>query len=121
LKISICKSGLPAAILGVLLLGAPASAQGMAASPAPMMDIDCSKVSDMMASGGGMKTPAMTGDVDQDSMAMAKMHMQAVMMLMNVEMKCGKDPKMKAAAAKSMDYYHGSPAMYNWPLISNGG
>jgi hypothetical protein len=121
LKFTICSSALLAAVLGVSLLGAPASAQGMMASPAPMMDVDCSKVSDMMAGGGMDHMPAMTGSVDQDTMAMAKMHMHAVMMLMNVEMKCGKDPKMKAAAMKSMDYYHGSPAMYNWPLIANGG
>ena len=82
----------------------PASAQAMA-SPAPMapMTIDCSKAGDMMMQAGKMNSSAaMTGDVDKDFVVVGMNQEKGMMMMMQVEMACGKDPKVKAAAAKSM-------------------
>jgi hypothetical protein len=79
---------------------APAAAQ-----PAPMMSmapIDCSKAGDMMMQAHAMTAPAMTGDVDKDFVANGMVQEKGMMMMMHVEMACGKDPKVKADAAKSM-------------------
>ncbi len=95
---------------------APAVAQPATASPAPMMSVDCAKASDMMMHGGKMDTPpAMTGNVDKDFTAMVAMEHKSMMMMMHVEMQCGKDPNVKAATAKALSdeqmwyetYFHG--------------
>ncbi len=83
-----------------LFQAGPASAQAM--SPAPMMAVDCSKAGDMMMQSNKMDSPAMTGDVDKDYMAMAMAHQKSMMMLMHVEMSCGKNEALKKEAAKSM-------------------
>jgi hypothetical protein len=56
----------------------------------------------MMSMSGKMDSPPMTGDVDKDFIAVGMLHEKSMMMLMQVEMACGKDPKIKAAVAKSM-------------------
>ena len=94
LIVAVCRIAMPAA---------PAAAQTASVSPPPMMNVDCAKAGDTMtASGKASEMPAMTGDVDKDFSAMAMMHMKAMMMLMQVEAKCGKDPKLKAAASQRM-------------------
>ena len=83
----------------------PAPVAAQMASPMPMMSmmpIDCSKAGDMMSQAGKMESPPMTGDVDKDFMAAGMVHEKAMMMMMQVEMACGKDPKVKAGVAKSM-------------------
>jgi uncharacterized protein (DUF305 family) len=47
---------------------------------------------------GGSAT--MSGDQDKDFMAIMMDHEKGTMMLMKVEAACGKDPKVKAMAAK---------------------
>lgn len=93
--------------LGMSLAIAPAGAQPASPdammSPGMMQSVDCSKAGDMMSQASKMDAgAAMTGDVDKDFMAMAMMHEKGMMMMQNVEMQCGKDPKIKAAAAKGM-------------------
>jgi len=91
---------LAAALSVNALQTAPAVAQ-----PAPMMSmmpIDCTKAGDMMSQANSMPMPAMTGDVDKDFVAVGMVKEKGMMMMMQVEMACGKDPKVKAAVAKSM-------------------
>ncbi len=109
MKIASIGSSLLATALTTAVLVAPAAAQSpspapmMMSSPGQMTSIDCSKAGDMMTQAGKMDDSAtMTGDVDKDFMAMGMMHEKGMMMLMQVEAKCGKDPKVRAAAAKGL-------------------
>lgn len=93
-----------AALAAVLSINALQAAPALA-QPAPMMSmapIDCTKAGDMMSQAGNMPAPPMTGDVDKDFVAVGMVHEKGMMMMMQVEMACGKDPKVKAAVAKSM-------------------
>ena len=103
MKIANIGLGLMAAALSVTVLGTAASAQPAMMSPEPAMTVDCTKAGDMMSQAGKMDSGmTMTGDVDKDFMAMAMMHEKGMMMMQQVEVQCGKDPKVKAAATKSM-------------------
>jgi len=80
-----------------ILVSAPA-----AADDKMMTKIDCTQAGSMMSDAAKMgTTTAMTGDVDKDFMAVEKDHEKGTSMLMKVEAACGKDPKMKAMAAKA--------------------
>jgi uncharacterized protein (DUF305 family) len=81
-----------------LVLSAPAKAMDDA-----MMKVDCSKAGSMMSDASKMGSSAtMTGDQDKDFMVVMMDHEKGTMMMMQVEAKCGKDPKMKAMAQKSI-------------------
>ena len=93
----------------------PASADAMtAASPAPAT-IDCSKASMMMhqamptehgaMQGGAMQGGAMAGDktVDQEFASSMMSMNKATISMAKIEIHCGKDPKVKAAAQKTLD------------------
>jgi uncharacterized protein (DUF305 family) len=80
-----------------LALGAPAKAADA------MMKMDCSKAGSMMSDASKMGSSAtMTGDQDKDFMVIMMDHEKGTMMMMKIEAQCGKDPKMKAMAQKSM-------------------
>ncbi len=80
-----------------LITSAPASADDA------MMKMDCSKAGSMMSDAAKMgSSTAMTGDQDKDYMVVMMDHEKGTMMLMKVEAACGKDPKMKAQAAKDL-------------------
>jgi hypothetical protein len=66
-----------------------------------MMKMDCSKAGSMMSDASKMgSSAAMTGDQDKDFMVIMMDHEKGTAMLFKVEAACGKDPKMKAMAAK---------------------
>jgi uncharacterized protein (DUF305 family) len=99
LKALVFALGLSTIAASSLLTSAPAGARDDA-----MTKIDCSKAGSMMSDAAKMgTTTAITGDVDKDFMAMAMDHEKGTMMLMKVEAACGKDPKMKAMAAKGIE------------------
>lgn len=54
----------------------------------------------MMTSMKGMQSMKATGDTDRDFATMMKMHHQAAIDMAQVELKTGKDPKMKAMAQR---------------------
>lgn len=78
-----------------------------------MMKMDCSKAGSMMSDAAKMgSTTAMSGDIDKDFMAMAMDHEKGTNMMMKVEAACGKDPKMKAMAAKAVTDSDARMAMF---------
>ncbi len=100
---------LTAAAVGPL----PATADEMAgASPAPAM-IDCSKATMMMhqampadhAMSGAMSGGSMGGQktVDQEFASSMVAMNKATIQMAKIEAHCGKDPKVKAAAQKTLD------------------
>jgi uncharacterized protein (DUF305 family) len=81
-----------------LVLSAPAKA-----ADDSMMKMDCSKAGSMMSDASKMgSTATMTGDQDKDFMVIMMDHEKGTMMMMQVEAQCGKDPKTKAMAQKSI-------------------
>jgi uncharacterized protein (DUF305 family) len=91
-----------------LALSAPAKAMDDA-----MMKVDCSKAGSMMSDASKMGSSAtMTGDQDKDFMIIMMDHEKGTMMMMQVEAQCGKDPKMKAMAQKSMAQEQERMAMF---------
>ena len=97
--------GLAAATTSAALLhAAPVAAQPSPAGAMAGPPVDCSKAGAMMSEAGKMSQtqPAMTGDVDKDFRAMMVPHEKAGMMMAQVEASCGKDPQLKAAAAKAL-------------------
>lgn len=89
--------------LGAMTSWATVSASAPAAAADAMMKMDCTQAGAMMSDAAKMgTTTAMTGDVDKDFMAMAMDHEKGTNMMMKVEAACGKDPKMKALAQKSL-------------------
>jgi|ERR1035438_3596425 uncharacterized protein (DUF305 family) len=79
-----------------LVLSTPAKAADDA-----MTKMDCSKAGSMMSDASKMGSAAtMTGDQDKDFMVIMMDHEKGTAMLFKVEATCGKDPKMKAMAAK---------------------
>jgi hypothetical protein len=81
-----------------------ASATGFASRPAvaadAMMKMDCTQAESMMTDAAKGSGPAMTGDLDKDFMLIVMDHEKGTAMIMKIEAQCGKDPKMKAMAAK---------------------
>ncbi len=106
MKIARFGLGFAAVALGFSLLSGSAVAQP--ASPGAMMSsgammVDCTKAGDTMMQAGKMDGgAAMTGDVDKDFAATAMMHEKSMMVLQQVEVQCGKNAKLKAAAAKGL-------------------
>ena len=98
LKALVFALGLSTIAASSLLMGAPAGADDKM-----MTKMDCSKAGSMMSEAAKMgATATMSGNVDKDFMAMAMDHEKGTHMMMKVEAECGKDPKMKAMAAKEM-------------------
>ncbi len=100
-----------AALFGVVAIAYGSS--GLAQAPGASSGGMEMKGSMMKGSGGGMEMKdsmmkgmkgmegmQMTGDADHDFAMMMKMHHQGAIEMAQVEMKSGKDPKMKAMAKK---------------------
>jgi hypothetical protein len=92
-----------------IVCSAPASADDKAMAT----KMDCSQAGSMMSDAAKMGTSTtMSGDVDKDFMAVAMDHEKGTNMLMKVEAACGKDPKMKAMAAKAVTDSDARMAMF---------
>jgi hypothetical protein len=81
-------------------LSAPATAPARAADS--MEKIDCSQAEAMFtdAAKSHVAADTMSGDIDKDFMMLAMDNEKATQKIMKIEAQCGKDPKMKAMAAK---------------------
>jgi hypothetical protein len=90
-----------------LVLNAPATADDKMMSGDKMMmtKIDCTQAGSMMSSAAKMgSAPAMmSGDTDEDFMAMMMDREKGTNKLLKIESQCGKNDKMKAMAMKEAD------------------
>lgn len=93
-----------ALVFALTLATATATASLSSTAPAqaadPMAKMDCTQAGSMMSDAAKGSSPTMTGDVDKDFMMIVMDHEKGTAMLMKIEAACGKDPKMKAMAAK---------------------
>ncbi len=86
--------------------GGPASAVNQPSAPkkdspmAPMESMGSDMRGAMMPSMKGMESMEMTGDADRDFAAMMKVHHQGAIDMAQMELKHGKDPKMRAMAKR---------------------
>jgi uncharacterized protein (DUF305 family) len=79
-----------------LVTSAPAGADDHA-----MMKMDCAKAGSMMSNAAMMgASETKSGDQDKDFMIMMWDREKGTHMMMKIEAECGKDPKVKAMAAK---------------------
>jgi uncharacterized protein (DUF305 family) len=98
LKSLVFALGLSTIAASSFITTAPATADDKMAAT----KMDCTQAGSMMSDAAKMgSTTTATGDVDKDFMAMAMEHEKGTNMMMKVEAACGKDPKMKAMAAKA--------------------
>ncbi len=67
---------------------------------APMESMGSDMRGAMMPSMKGMESMEMTGDADRDFAAMMKVHHQGAIDMAQMELKHGKDPKMRAMAKR---------------------
>ena len=108
LKAFVFALGLSTITASSFLMSAPAAARDDMA-----MKMDCSKAGSMMSDAAKMgSSTAMTGDIDKDFMVVAMDHEKGTNMLMKIEASCGKDPKMKAMAAKAVTDSDARMAMF---------
>ena len=93
-----------AAIFGAIFISALPGLAADAPAGGAMKGSDCH--SDMIAAGhmmdSAMMKGKMTGDVDHDAAMMLTANHHQMMALAKLEAKCGKDPKVKAAAADAL-------------------
>jgi phosphodiesterase/alkaline phosphatase D-like protein len=96
---------MPKALVFVLALSSTIAASSLLTSgPAGARDdmakMDCTQAEAMFTDAVKSHVGAMTGDVDKDFAMIVMDHEKATSTIMKVEAQCGKDPKMKAMAAK---------------------
>lgn len=103
-------------VFAIALAAVTASASSVATRPAVAADamekIDCTQAGSMMTDAAKGSGPAMTGDIDKDFMMIVMDHEKGTAMIMKIEAQCGKDPKMKAMAAKQASDADARMAMF---------
>ncbi len=100
LKCCLVALSLSALAASSLLAGKPASAMEDAMMSPKM---DCAKAPEMLSNAEKMGyTTAYTGEIDRIVLPMVMDREKSMNMMLKVEADCGKDPKMKAMAAKAL-------------------
>ncbi len=95
-----------ALVLALTLAAATAALSAPATSPARAADsmekIDCTTAEAQFTDTvkNHVTADTLSGDVDKDFMMLAMDNEKATQRIMKIEAQCGKDPKMKAMAAK---------------------
>jgi hypothetical protein len=91
-------------VLAIAFAAITASTSVVATRPATAADasapMDCSQAEAMFTDAVKSHVASLTGDVDKDFAAIVVDHEKATGTIMKIEAQCGKDPKMKAMAAK---------------------
>jgi hypothetical protein len=91
-------------VFAIGLAAVMASGSALATRPATAADamaaMDCTQAEAMFTDAVKSHVGEMTGDVDKDFTMIVMDHEKATNTIMKIEAQCGKDPKMKAMAAK---------------------